>query len=260
MLYRLLVAGIVAFWLLMATWLVRTELFPDRGTTLPVPVDYVGGLVFRHEQPSDLLLFSGKRRLDGNFHLQPKSLPASADGRTPAGNLLGLSGNFLLSLPGLAGRRAVFHGSLETGPGPGAPVRRVELSVSVHDPRQPAVGVTLHLDGRPADNQWHYQVMQGSVTLQEGGGTPDELIDKLGLRGYGVDPRVFSQVETRAAATVLAAHRGVLRINDEDVETFVVTIHQGEGMDSEIHVNQLGQVLAVKTFLGYDLYDESLAP
>ena len=51
-----------------------------------------------------------------------------------------------------------------------------------------------------------------------------------------------------------------MRINDEDAETFVVTIHQGEGMDTEVHVNQLGQVLAVKTFLGYDLYDETLAP
>ncbi len=258
MFYRVFVAGIVGFWLLMGTMLVRTELFPNRGNRLPVPVDYVGGLIFRHEEASSLALYSQKRRLDGSFHLQPKRLPTSAGGKTLIGNLLSLSGNFLLSLPGLAGQRVVFHGGLEVGDH--EQVQRVDFSVSLHEPKQNTSSVTLHLDGRPADNQWHYQITQGTVTLREGSGTPAELIDQLDLRGYGVDSRVFSQVGTRVAATTLSAHRGLLRISDEDIETFVVTVHQGDGMDTEIHVNQFGQVLAVKTFLGYDLYDESLAP
>ena len=86
------------------------------------------------------------------------------------------------------------------------------------------------------------------------------MLGKLDLLGNGLDPRLLSQLGAQAATTTLAAHRGLLHINDEDIETFVVTIHQGEGMDIAIHVNQLGQILAVKTFLGYDLYDESLAP
>ena len=258
MFYRVFVVGIVAFWLLMGTMLVRTELFPDRGNRLPVPVDYVAGLVFRHEESSTLALYNQKRRLDGSFHLQPKRLPASADGHSAAGNLLSLSGNFLLGLPGTSGQRLVFHGGLELDDR--EQVRRVNLSVSLHEPKPNTPGVTLHLEGQPADHRWSYQVTQGSVTLREASGTPAELIDQLDLRGYGIDSRVFSQVETRAAATTLTAHRGVLRINAEEIETFVVTIHQGDGMDTEVHVNQLGQVLAVKTFLGYDLYDESLAP
>ena len=258
MFYRVFVVGIIGFWLLMGTMLVRTELFPDRGTRLPVPVDYVGGLIFRHEEASTLALYSQKRRLDGSFHLQPKRLPASADGKTTAGNLLSLSGNFLLNLPGITGQRVVFHGGLELDDH--EQVRHVNLSISLHEPKQSSPGVTLHLEGLPADNRWSYQITQGNVTLREGSGTPAELIDKLDLRGYGVDSRLLSQVGTQAAATTLTAHRGMLRINDEEIETFVVTIRRGDGMDAEVHVNQLGQVLAVKTFLGYDLYDESMAP
>ena len=258
MFYRVFVVGIVIFWLLMGTLLVRTELFPDRGTSLPVPVDYVRGLVFRHEQASDLILYNQKRRLDGSFHLQPKRVSVSADGKTAAGNLLSLSGSFLLSLPGLTGQHVIFHGGLELDDQ--EQPRHLDLSVSLREPTQNAPGVTLHLDGRPAENQWHYQVTQGGETLSEARGTPEEMIGTLDLRGYGLDPRIFAQVGKQAAATTLTAHRGILRINDEEIETFVVTIRQGEGMETTIHVNQLGQILAVKTFLGYDLYDESLAP
>ncbi len=258
MFYRVFAAGIVVFWLLMGTLLVRTELFPDRGNTLPVPVDYVGHLIFRHEQPSDLLLFNQKRRLDGSFHFLPKQLNPSADGKTAAGNLLNLSGNFLLTLPGLANQRLLFHGALEMDEH--EQIRRVDLAVSLHEAKQSTPGVTLHLDGRPAENQWRYQLTQGGETLREGSGTPEEILQNLDLHAYGMDARLLANIGPRAGTTTLTAHRGTLRINDEDIESFVVTVHQGEGMDSTIYINQLGQVLAAKTFLGYDLYDETLSP
>lgn len=257
MLYRLFAAGIVVFWMVMGTLLVRTELFPERSNSLPVPTEYVGHLFFRHEQPSDLLLYAQKRRIDGNFHVQPKRLPSS-DGKAPAGNLLNITGNFMLTLPVAARQRVVFHGDLEMDDH--EEIRRVDLSISLHEPKQNTPGVTLHLDGRPADNQWHFQVTQGTVTLREGNGTPEQILDTLALRSYGIDARVFSRVGSQSPATSVTAHRGVLRVNDEDIETFVVTIHQGDNVDTVIHVSPLGQILAVKTFLGYDLYDETLAP
>ena len=257
MFYRLFAIGIVAFWLLMGTLLIRTELFPERGSSLPVPVEYVGHLFFRHEQASDLMLYTQKRRLDGNFHVQPKRL-LLPDGKTPAGNLLNFTGNFVLTLPAVTHQRVVFHGELEMDDH--EQIRRVDFAISLHEPKQNTPGVTLHLDGRPADNQWHFQVTQGTVTLREGSGTPEQILEKFELRSYGIDARVFSHVGPQSAATSLTDHRGVLRVNDEDIETFVVTIHQGENMDTEVYVSQLGQILAVKTFLGYDLYDETLTP
>ena len=141
-------------------------------------------------------------------------------------------------------------------------VQRVELSISLHEPKQRPPGMALHIDGRLADNQWHYQVTEGTATLSENSGTPEEILQKLDLRAYGIDARAFSHLGAQAATATptLSAYRGTLRINEEDIETYVVTIRHGEGMETAIYVNQLGQILAVKTFLGYDLYDETLAP
>ncbi len=170
-----------------------------------------------------------------------------------------LSGNFLLTLPGLPGQRVIFHGAWNwttTSKSAG-----VDLSLSLHEPKQSTPGVTL-APRRAVRRKISgtIEVAQGTQTLREGNGTPEEILDKLDLRAYGIDARSFSHLGPLASATTLTAHRGVLHVNDEDIESFVVTIHQGEGMDTAVHVNQLGQILAVKTFLGYDLYDETLAP
>ncbi len=256
MFYRLFIVGIVVFWLLMAALLVRTELFPDRDYRLPMPVDYVGRLVFRHEQPSDLVMSYQRHRLDGTFHVQPKRVPASGDGKTPPTNLLNVSGNLPLTLPSAGKQRIVFHGSLEVDDH--EQVERVDLSLSIHEPKQAAAAVTLHFDGRPAQNQWHYQLTRGNTTLLEGDGTPEAMLGSVDLRAYGIDPQVFSPANQQMAVT-LTAHRGVLRVGDEDIETYVLLIRQGDNLETAIHINQLGQILAVKTFLGYDLYDETLA-
>ena len=256
-LYRLCVAAVVGFWLIMAGLLARTVWFQDDARPPPVPMEYVGHLVFRHELSSDLVLYRGHRRADGSFHLQPKRL-AAAGGRPAPGNLLGASGNFLLGLPGLASQRVVFHGALEIDPH--EQVQRVDLSVSVHEPKGNVPGVTLHLDGVPAENRWHYQLTQGGATLREGSGTPEELLGALDTRAYGLDRGVLSQAATRPGAVTVTAQRGKLHLSEDDLDTFVVTIRHGEGLETTVHLNQVGQVLAVKTFLGFDLYDETLSP
>lgn len=260
MLYRLSVAAIVAFWLLMAALLVRTEWFPNRADSLPVPVDYVRRLVFRHELSSDLGLYRQRRRGDGSFHLQPKLIaPDNAHGG--GGNLLSASGNFLLSLPGAAPQRVVFHGSLEIDDH--EQVRHLDLSISLHEHKQNLPGMTLHLDGSPEERRWHYLITRGTETFQDGTGTPEELREKLDLRAYGFDPRaLLASANSQAAAPAvrLSAQRGKLRAGDDEIDTYVVTIHHSDTLETTIHVNQLGQILAVRTFLGFDLYDETLSP
>ncbi len=251
LLYRLCVAAIVGFWLLMAVTLARTVWFRGDVQPMPVPVDYVGHLLFRHELSSDLVLYRQRRRADGNFHLQPKRLGNS-------NNLLGASGNFPLALPGMSGQRVVFHGALEFDDR--EQVRRLEFSVNIHEPKTQAPGVTLHLDGEPAENCWHYQLAQAGTTLREGSGTPEELLAALGPQTFGFDPHLLSQACSRPGAVTVTAQRGKLHVNEDDIDTYIVTIRQGEGLETTIHVNQVGQVLAVKTFLGFDLYDETLSP
>ena len=97
---------------------------------------------------------------------------------------------------------------------------------------------------------------------KENSGTVCEhLLDDPDLRAFGFDPKVFGQMgRQQAAATTVTARHGTLHLHNEDVETYVVTLRQGDGLEMSIHLNQLGQILAVKTFLGYDLYDDAFAP
>ena len=251
LLYRLCVAAIVGFWLLMAVTLARTVWFRGDARPVPVPAEYVGHLIFRHELPSDLVLYRQHRRADGTFHLQPKRLAAN-------NNLLGASGNFPLTLPGMSGQRVIFHGALEFDDR--EQVRRLDFSVNVHEPKSQAPGVRVHLDGEPAANRWHYQLAQAGTTLREGSGTPEEILATLGPQTFGFDLHALTQAAGRPGAVVVDVQRGKLHVNEDDIETYIVTIHQGEGLETTIHINQVGQILAVKTFLGFDLYDETLSP
>ena len=154
-------------------------------------------------------------------------------------------------------QRVIFRGQLEMDDR--QQVQHVELSASFHEPKQATAGLSVHLEGQPATDQWHYQLQQGDVTVREGKGTPAELLASADLPAYGIDPRAFGQMGQQVRTT-LTAHRGTLRMNNEEIETYVVTIHHGDSLESTVHLNQLGQILAVKTFLGYELYDETLTP
>ena len=59
MLHRFLVILIVCFWLAMTSLLVVREWYPESTGLNAIPVNYVGQLVFQHQQSSDLQIFSG---------------------------------------------------------------------------------------------------------------------------------------------------------------------------------------------------------
>ena len=252
MFYRALTVGIILFWVSMTALLLRLELAPGEAEMLPVPTTFVWRLVFRHEESSDLGLFNGRQRL-GTLHLQPRR-------QTAAGgpyHQLTATGAFALDLPGLRGQRMVFHGTLDLNEQ--EMVERVELAANFPPPRQ--AGITVVFDGQPQLGQWHYLIRSGDGLEKENSGSLETLLDDPDLRATGFDPKIFAQVgRQQAAATTVTARHGTLHMHSEDVETYVVTVRQGDGLESSIHLNQLGQILAVKTFLGYDLYDEAFAP
>ena len=255
MFYRALVVGIVGFWVWMAASLVRLELTPGDTRLLPVPTAYVWKLVFRHEELSALTLFNGRQRL-GDLHLQPRRRNAAGG---PFHQLTG-TGAFALELPGADRQRVVIHGTLYLDEQ--ERIQHVELAANVHEPNhQDVPGTTILFDGHPPRGQWHYAIRRGNDLLKENSGTMEALLDDPDLRALGFDPKVFGQMgRQQAAAATITARHGTLHMNGEDVETYVVTIRQGDGLESSIHLNQLGQILAIKTFLGYDLYDDAFAP
>ncbi len=258
MFYRALTVGIVAFWLLMMGLLLRVEFSSGEGEMLAVPVDYVWKLMFLREQPSDLVLYSQRQRI-GNFHLQPRRLPTGTEGTPGPVRILNGSGGLALNLPGMSGQNLTLRGSLEMDERNTA--HRVGFNVSLHTPGQAAVGTILTLDGRPSRDEWHYQVRQGDTVLRDSSGSAATLLGALNVGSWGFDPQTILQTGQSQPDTAKAtARRGVLHTNSEDVEAFVVTIHRGEPLETTMYVSQLGQILAVKTFGGYDLYDDALTP
>ena len=140
-------------------------------------------------------------------------------------------------------------------------VERVGVNASIHTPGQSAPGYTMLLDGLPVHDDWHYRLKQGDNTLQEGAGTAATLLDALDLRVIGLDPKTILQNEQQQFTSAgIVARRGALHMSGEDIECYIVTVHHGELFETTIFVSPLGQVLAVRTSGGYDLYDETLTP
>lgn len=238
----------------MTALLVRLEWASDETRMIAVPTAYVWKLLFRHEEMSALTLFNGRQRL-GELHLQPRQR-AGAGG---AFHQLDGSGAFALNVPGVPGERMALHFTLDLDEG--EQIQHVEIAANFHEPKQKQPGVTVVFDGQPPRGRWHYAIRRDDDLLKENSGTMEALLDDPDLRAFGFDPTIFGQMSRQqAAATTVTARHGTLHLNGEDVETYVVTLRQGDGLESSVHLNQLGQILAVKTFLGFDLYDEAFAP
>ncbi len=256
--YRFIVVGIVLFWLAMTAQLVREEVWSGWRRSQPVPVDFVVRLMFHHEEVSDLTLFSHGHRLDGNLHLQPRRLPAGQD-QAVALDCLTWTGSFALNLPGVDVNRVVLRGLAEITDEQRC--QRLELTASLHEPRQNGPGLTLFLEGRPGTDAWHYVVRQAGTVVHEDAGPMLQLLRDADPHLPGISFEGIEQMQRQtAASTSVTAYRDTLRLGGEAADTYVISLRQGDVEEASVHFNQLGQILAIKTFTGYDLYDEGVAP
>ena len=255
--YRTIVAGIIVFWVVMSGLLIRTQYFSRNGEAQPVPIAFVTRLMFQHEQPAGLVLYSQGHRLDGYLHVQPRHLTHGDDGRSQPLDLLSGSGSFALILPGIKAQRVTLRGVVEVDGQ--QQIQRLEMTVSLHESKQTGPGLGLAFEGSPLRDEWHYVLKQAGVVLREDSGPLARLLAAADPHLPGLDLSVLGQLQRQqATATRYFAHRGVLRLNGESIDTYVITIQHGETLESTIDFNQLGQILAVKTFAGYNLYDEAI--
>ena len=265
MFHRSLITGIILFWLVMTGLLLRVELFPERGDLLPVPIPYIAKLIFVHQQPSDLILYLKKERL-GNVHLVTQLAKDPEDPSHGIVELVGCTGAVALRLPGVPYKRATFRFNTELTLR--HEMRSFECVTTLYTPQQaPEDVLTIQFDGRPPRDEYHYVIHHGTRTDKENSGTVAALLDDPDLQVFPFDPRALIKQAMSSAAgrdaagrMSLSAHRGTLHFNGEDLETYVVAIRLADSLESTIHVSQLGQILAVNTFAGYDLYDEALTP
>lgn len=258
MFYRTIVGSIILFWLWMTVMLTRVTWFPNSSEPITVPTRYLWKLVFLHEESSDLVVYNGRQRL-GNLSIQPHQRITAGDGENRTTRQLTAVGGFSLDLPWAGRQNVIMHGSMDLGDHD--EVRKLRLSAVFHDPKPTTPGVTLEIDGSPETGQWHYFTQRGNETQEERTGTLAELLDRPELRAYGFDAATVlrAQREQMNHLTIVARH-GKLRVNHEEIDTYVLTVKDANGLESSVHLNQLGQILAVKTFTGIQLLDGALNP
>ena len=214
--------------------------------------------MFLHQESSDLALYNHGQRL-GNFQIQPRLDQQPRDGEGRPVRLVTIHGGFNIDVPWAQRQNVVLHGLLEIDAQNTA--QRVEFSAAIHEPRRPTPGWALMLEGHPRDDRWHYTIRQGDVMIRDKGGTLAELLDVPELRSAGIDLSGWCRLQQQQVSRVsITAHRDKLKVNGDEIDIYVASLKDPSGIETTILMNQLGQLLAVKTSTDLELLDASLAP
>lgn len=232
----------------MTFLLVRLEINPGKSDLLSVPPSHVFKLMFLHEQTSDLNVTENGKPI-GNLVLRPKIDPASGN-RTML-----FSGGLSIPLPGTAKRQRIsWDGVLSLDPE--LNTRDLVLTFGLQEPPY-----RIHLDLVPQKKLAYYEIRQGNQLLRKSAvettesGLSSFLKDEL-----GVDSGMISQAPVSVGTPLLTAKQTELKIRNERIVAYLLTLKQGETTVADIYVSQLGQVLAAKTLLGYNLSTEDMTP
>jgi hypothetical protein len=248
MLYRSLAVLIVLFWLTMTTLLLRRELGPGDTSLREVPVAHVVRMMLAHEQASDLQIYNEKLNV-GRLQIHPQIRQEDGQRRVE------LAGALLLAVPGMSRQRVAWTGALDLDKHLDA--QRLKVAVNFRDPA--AYSVELLME--PADHRLTVESRAGSQLIKRSQYSLDEKGANDWLRDQGIDPGLLLSLHNpRSAPLVVKALQSSLEVRGEKIETYLISAEQGEQTLFEAHVSQLGQVLRVRTFLGYSAAPEDLAP
>jgi hypothetical protein len=248
MLYRLLTALIVIFWLTMAALLLRKEVGPGDTTLNAVPVAHVAKMMLAHEQTSDLQIYNEKLSV-GRLQVHP--MIRKEDGQRQ----IALSGSLQLAFPGMMRQRITWMGDLDLDAQ--LELQRFKASVNFRDPS----AYTVDLLVEPASHRLTVETRTGSQVIKRSQYSLDENGATEWLREQGIDPSLLKNLHNpRSAPLVVKAQQSSLEVRGEKVDTYLVSAEQGEQTLLEAHVSQLGQILRVRTLVGYSAAPEDLVP
>ena len=246
MLYRILSAGIVIFWITMTGLLVRKEWVPEDSSLRKVPLSHVLRLVFQHAQTSDLQLYHQKE-LIGRARVHPQVGPESR-------RLVEFSGHLQLNLPGMPRQRLNFSGASEFNAA--LELQQQTLNLSFREP----AGHRIRLSLNPQTQRLSYDSLIDQTVTGRGEYplTMDSARSWLDLQGLG-----FALPQAAApgkSAMNIQAMQSSLQIRGEKIDTYLVSFQQSEQTLLEVHFSQLGQILRARSFLGYSAAPDELAP
>jgi hypothetical protein len=248
MLYRSLATTIVLFWVTMTALLLRKELGSGDNSLREVPLGHVGRLFFTHEQANDLQIYRDKQ-LVGHLGIRPRVL--QDDGRRE----INFAGTIDVTLPGAARQRVAWSGEAELDAH--LELQRLKATLSLREP----AGYTVEVLLEPAAHRLIYETRAGHVLIKRMQYALDENGARAWLRDEGIDPALVMGVyRTQSMPMTVRALQSSLAVHGEKIETYLVSVVQGEQTMAEAHVSQLGQILRLRTFLGYGAAPEGLTP
>jgi len=232
----------------MTVLLVRSELWPGESRLRSVPVEHVAKYFWGRQQVSDLIISSDSARV-GHLHLQPTI--RKEDGA----RILDYSGNLLLHLPGSRRQQRISWGGTATFNGE---LALSNLRVVVPVGESPLMKAEIVVT--PSENVARYRLLNNDVELEHEDYALDESGLKKVLAQLELDPALYESVRGSATAPVVSARQSSLTTRQGRIETLLLSVKQGGQTLLEAHVNQLGQVLRVKTLVGYNMAPEELQP
>jgi hypothetical protein len=244
---RLLYVLIVVFWMTMMGLLIRTEMSPRGATLREVPVEHVLKLLFHHQQTSHLHIFSDSTRL-GHFTLTPK---VEETGR----HKLEFNGHVSTRPTTAERQRFSWEGALLMGTG--LEGERLTFGLSFHDEGLHRAQLEVDAETKLA----YFQLRSGDRVLQESSYSLDEKGATQVLQQLGMDVVSLQALTGKShVRPELRAQQSSMTVHGERIQTYLVSLQQSGQTLLELHVSQLGQVLRVKTFIGYNLAPDDLAP
>lgn len=239
---------IVLFWVAMMGLLVRSEVWPDRSALRAVPVEYVAKLLWQHEQVSDLTVWNDGSRI-GHLTLHPRM---RKDDKT---RLLEFSGNMLLRLPGTRRQRLSWDGHAEFDAA--SELAILEFGIAVREPSPMRADVTV----MPAQKRARFRLTNGGREVESDEYSLDESGLKKLLGQLDLDPALYDTFRFSGGPTaVVSAQMSTMTIHHERIETYLVEVRQGGQTLLEAQVSQLGQLLRVRSVIGYTMAPDDLLP
>jgi hypothetical protein len=252
MLTRLASLAIVIFWMVMTYLLVRNEVAPDLSSVREVPLAHVLKMLFMHEQPSDMTLYSGTNVV-GSVRLQPHL------DRESGARVLDLSGDLRLQLT--PGEKTRFSWMTLLELSPSYQIARSRWSLTMIEPEYLRIELDTPKDAKAAHYVLRNRIgITGEGDLPVGQGGLASLSGLAASAGAGTDLSAFIPHNLKQSPPEVKALQSSLKIHGDRTETFLITIEQNGQTLLEAHLSQLGQVLMAKTLIGYTLRLDGLTP
>ena len=230
----------------MTFLLIRSEIDPEQSGLLNVPLVHVVKMLFIGGQISELAVTSNHQQV-GNILLRPR-IPS------PVGrHCLEFSGNLAIALPFVPRQRIVWEGEFDTDVA--FHITEVKLIFSLKESAN-----KVFLDILPPRQVVQYKIKQGDKWVSDSSFAMNKSGISALLKSLDFDETKLAGIGSSVRSPEIVARRSSLKVRDERIESYLVSVRQGDLSLADIYVTQLGQILFVRTSFGYTMGGEDITP